>query len=172
VTPHFCPHETELWDAIAAGRWPDAADATLRAHVVSCGACRDLALVAGSLQRDACDVTRAATPPSSAIVWWRAQMRARQEAADAVDRPITVVQGLAIACAAGLLLGLMGSVAAWVRGSTGWFSPWSATVTNVVVQLAAVDFTNRWVLLPAVLICLSLVIAPVAIYAIMTDEQP
>jgi len=99
-------------------------------------------------------------------------MRARQEAADAVDRPITVVQGLAIACAAGLLLGLMGSVAAWVRGSTGWFSPWSATVTNIVVQLAAVDFTNRWVLLPAVLICLSLVIAPVAIYAIMTDEQP
>src|SRR4030095_3916888 len=100
VTPRSCPRETDLWDAIAAGRWPDAADATLRAHVVNCAACRDLALVAGSLQRDASEVARDATPPSSAIVWWRAQMRARQEAAHAADPPITVVHGPAVALAA------------------------------------------------------------------------
>lgn len=170
MTPYFCPRETELWEAIAAGRWPDAADASLCAHVVSCRACRDLALVAGSLRRDACDAGRDATPPSSAIVWWRAQMRARQEGAHAADRPITVVQGLAIACAAGLLLGLTGSVAASVRGSSGWFSAWSTSAFSAAAQLVAVDFTSRWVLLPAVLIVLSLVIAPVAIYAIMSEE--
>jgi hypothetical protein len=170
VTPHLCPRETDLWDAIAAGRWPDAADANLRTHVASCAACRDLALVAGSLRRDACDVGRDATPPSSAIVWWRAQMRARQEAAHAADRPITVVQGLAIACAAGLLLGLTGSVTASVRGWTGWFSAWSASTASAATQLATIDFTSRWVLLPAVLIVLSLVVMPVAIYAIMSEE--
>jgi hypothetical protein len=170
VTPHFCPRETDLWDAIAAGRWPDTADANLRAHVVSCAACRDLALVAGRLRRDACDINRDATPPSSAIVWWRAQMRARQEAAQAVDRPITVVQGLAIACAAGLLLGLTGSVAASIRGWSGVVSAWSASAANAAAQLATLDFTSRWVLLPALLILLSLVIAPVAIYAIVSEE--
>ncbi len=97
-------------------------------------------------------------------------MRARQEAAQAVDRPITVVQGLAIACAMGLLLGLVGSVAAWVRGSASVFSWWSASATNVLTQLAAVDFTSRWVLLPTLLIALSLVVMPVAIYAIMSEE--
>jgi predicted anti-sigma-YlaC factor YlaD len=171
VTSNLCSHETELWDAIAAGRWPDTADANLRAHVASCAACRDLALVAGSLRRDARDVARAATPPTSAIVWWRAQMRARQEAAHAADRPITFVQGLAIACAAGLLLGLTGSVAASVRGSTGWFSAWSASAASAATRFAAIDFSNRWVLLPAVLIVLSLLAMPVAIYAIMSDEQ-
>jgi hypothetical protein len=170
VTPNICSRETELWDAIAAGRWPDAADANLRAHVVSCGSCRDLALVADSLRRDACDVSRDATPPTSAIVWWRAQMRARQEGAHAADQPITVVQGLAIACAAGLLLGLTGTVAASVRGSREWLSEWSASAASAATHLAAVDLTNRWVLLPAVLIVLSLVVMPVAIYAIMSEE--
>ncbi len=170
MTPRSCLRETDLWDAIAAGRWPDAADATLRAHVVNCAACRDLALVAGSLQHDASEVVRDATPPSSAIVWWRAQMRARQEAAHAADRPITVVQGLAIACAAGLLLGLTGSVVAWVRGWSGWVSAWSASKASAASQLATLDFTSRWVLLPAVLILLSLVIAPVAIYAIVSED--
>ena len=170
MKPHLCTRETELWDAIAAGRWPDAADAELRAHVAGCAACGDLAFVAGSLRQDACDVGRDATPPSSAIVWWRAQMRARQEAAQAADRPITVVQGLAIACAVGLLLGLVGSVAAWVRGSSSWFSAWSASAASVMTQFAAVDFTSRWVLLPAVVIGLSLVVMPVAIYAIMSEE--
>jgi hypothetical protein len=170
MTPHLCPRETDLWDAIAAGRWPDAADANLRAHVVGCAVCRDLALVAGTLQRDACDVRRAATPPTSAIVWWRAQMRARQEAAHAADLPITVVQALAIASAAGLLLGLMGSLAAWVQGSAGWFSAWSASVASAATQFAAIDFSNRWVLVPAVLIVLSLVVMPLAIYAIVSEE--
>ena len=170
MTPDFCPREAELWEAIAAGRWPDTADANLRAHVVSCRACRDLALVAGSLRRDGCDAARDATPPSSAIVWWRAQMRARQEAAHAVDRPITVVQGIAIACAAGLLLGLTDSVAAWVRGSTGWFSAWPALAASAAMQILSVDFTSRWVLLPVMLIALSLVITPVAIYAIISEE--
>jgi hypothetical protein len=171
VTPNLCSRETELWDAIAAGRWPDTADANLRVHVVSCPACRDLALVASSVHRDACDAVRAATPPTSAIVWWRAQMRARQEGAHAVDRPITIVQAVAIACGAGLLAGLTGWVAVWVRGPVRWFSLWSGLAASAASQLAAIDLTNRWVLVPAVVMLVSLVIAPVAIYAIIADEH-
>ena len=45
---------------------------------------------------------REAQPPSSAIVWWRAQMRARQEAARLAEQPITIVHALSIAAGIGL----------------------------------------------------------------------
>ena len=56
------------------------------------------AIVAEAIAAEASLARTEAAPPSSAIVWWRAQMRARQEAARAADRPITIVHALAIAC--------------------------------------------------------------------------
>ena len=165
-----CPRESELWTAIAAGRWPDAADAELRAHVEGCASCRDVAVVAVALARDAQDLRHASTPPSSAIVWWRAQMRARQEAARAADRPITVVQGIAIACAAGLFVGLAGSIVGALRGSTGWFDAFTVSAASLGTLLATIDFTSRWVLYTAAFIVVSLIVAPVAIYAILQEE--
>ena len=41
------------------------------------------AIVAEAIAAEAAQARREASPPSSAIVWWRAQMRARQEAAQA-----------------------------------------------------------------------------------------
>jgi hypothetical protein len=162
-----CARESELWAALAAGRWPGTADAELRSHVGACAACRELALVAESVARDARDLRRDAAPPSSAVVWWRAQMRARQEAARAADRPITIVQALAIACAAGLLLGLAGSVAASLRGSSALVSALSTSLAAAVNQLALLDFTSSWVLL---LVGLTLIVTPVAIYAIVAED--
>src|SRR6185503_10363379 len=78
------------------------------------------AIVAEAIAAEAALAHHEATPPSGAIVWWRAQMRARQEAAQAAGRPITIVHGLAIACAAGLALSLIGTAIAVVRGSSGW----------------------------------------------------
>jgi hypothetical protein len=65
-------------------------------------------------------------PPSSAIVWWRAQMRARQEAARAAERPLAIVHALSIACVAGLLLGLFGLAARWARRA-----PWSLNLSDL-----------------------------------------
>ena len=53
------------------------------------------AIVADAIAAEASVARSEAAPPSSAIVWWRAQMRARQEAAAAADRPITSVHALA-----------------------------------------------------------------------------
>ena len=170
MKPHLCPRETELWNAIAAGRWPDAVDGELRAHVDICALCHDVALVAVSLSADAAAIRREATPPSSAIVWWRAQMRARQEAARVADRPISIVQAFAIACAAGLALGLIGTVVAWVRGSALWLSDWTVSASSLAAQLGAIDLSSRWVLVPGMLILASLVIMPIAFYVIVSDE--
>ena len=97
-------------------------------------------------------------------------MRARHQAARAVDRPITAVQGVAIACAAGLLMALAGSVASAFRGSSGWFDAFTAPAATVATLVTTVDVTSRWVLYPAAVIALSLIVAPVAIYASLQDE--
>jgi len=128
------------------------------------------AIVAEAIAAEAAQARREAAPPSSAIVWWRAQMRARQEAARAAERPITIVHGLAIACFCGLALSLAGTLIASVRGSAGWLSNLYASLTGLAASLAAVDLTSRWVTLPMTAMLATIVIASIAVYMIFADE--
>ena len=63
------------------------------------------AIVADAIAREAALAGSEAQPPSSAIVWWRAQLRARREAAALAEKPITVVHALAIAKQRGAVAG-------------------------------------------------------------------
>ena len=128
------------------------------------------ALIAEALAAEGIDARREAAPPSSAIVWWRAQMRARQEAVRTADRPITIVHALAIASGAGLSLALIGMIAAWGRGSDGWLTTLYAALAGIRAPLAAIDFTSRWILVPATAVLASLVLAAVAAYRTLGDE--
>jgi len=133
VTRLDCPHEGDVLMMVTTGQWPDRAPAELREHAATCALCADVALIAQVINEDAdlirgrsnkdADLIRgsnedAAMParqlPSAGTVWWRAQLRARQDAAKAVGRPITVAQGA--------LLAVVGGVAGAVFGATtGWF---------------------------------------------------
>lgn len=128
------------------------------------------AIVADAIKAEASIARTEAAPPSSAIVWWRAQMRARQEAAAAADRPITIVHGLAIACGAGLALSLIGTALAGVKGSAGWLKDVYALLWSTMAPLASIDLTSRWVTLPMTAMLASIVIASVAAYFIFADE--
>ena len=125
------------------------------------------AIVAEAIAAEAALARSEAAPPSSAIVWWRAQMRARQEAAAAADRPISIVHGLAIACGVGLALSLIGTTLAGVRGSAGWLTE---VYTSVSAAVASIDLTSRWVMLPMTAMLASIVIASIAAYVIFADE--
>ncbi|MEO7270554.1 MAG: hypothetical protein ABIX28_14270 [Vicinamibacterales bacterium] len=115
-----CPREAEVIDALTTMQWPERCGTELQAHVADCEGCRDLVATVAPLG-DAWQENRAeAHVPASGMVWWRAQMRARREAARAAARPITVVQ--AIAGLAGLAL---------IVGTLAWLSPWvAATFTS------------------------------------------
>ena len=128
------------------------------------------AIVADAMAAEAALARSEAGPPSSAIVWWRAQMRARQEAAAAADRPISIVHGLAIACGVGVALSLIGTALASVRGSAGWLKDVYASATAAVAPLASLDLTSRWVMLPMTVMLASIVIATVAAYVIFVDD--
>lgn len=154
-----CPRENELWDAIAAGRWPATAPLDLRVHVESCAPCREFAEVATAVQADAARSRLRAAPPSSAIVWWRAQMRARQEAARAVDRPITIAQALAISAGFGITLALLSVVVSWLRPFVaGLFRSAEGFTT-----LPALNLT-QWGPIFAGALLLALILAPVVLY--------
>jgi hypothetical protein len=127
------------------------------------------AIVAEAMAAEASLASSEAQPPSSAIVWWRAQMRARQEAAQLAEKPITVVHALAIAVGIGLMLSVVGYAVAGVKGSLGW-------VTNLTQSLAAtagaipVDVVNHWASMALTAMIVSAVIASIAAYFIFADE--
>lgn len=127
-------------------------------------------IIAEAIAAEASAARREATPPSSAIVWWRAQVRARQEATKAVERPLTIVHGLAIACGVGLFVSIVGTAFAGVKGSFGWLASLFASLTASDAALTSIDLTSRWVVLPMTAMVVTVLLASIAAYVIFADE--
>jgi hypothetical protein len=106
-----CVREAEVVEAVISGRWPAACDPELRSHAMECHICKDIVLVSSALQGERDPAVLKATLPSAGLVWWRAELRARREAARVAERPMKFVHSLAAASAAGvvgaLLIGML-----------------------------------------------------------------
>jgi hypothetical protein len=117
TTRTSCPHETDVLDLVAIGQWPGRADATLREHVASCEICADLASVASAIA-ELDDASRSAVSvPDATVVWYRAQVRAREDLARRASRPVLVIEVVAALCV--LVIGFV----AWQTG-TLWLAEW------------------------------------------------
>ena len=127
------------------------------------------AIVAESIAEDAASALAEAQPPSSAIVWWRAQMRARREAAELAEKPITIVHALSIAAGIGLMLSVIGYAVAGVKGSLAWVTGAWGSISGLAAALP-VDLTGRWLSLALTATLISVVVASVAAYFILADE--
>jgi hypothetical protein len=99
-----CPFEHDLLDALGRGYVNPA----LTAHAGECERCRELRLVAGALLEDGREAIADAAVPSSAAMWWRMQVRQRQEAQSAARRTLLVGQAATLLIAAALLVSLFG----------------------------------------------------------------
>ena len=126
-------------------------------------------IVSDAMAAEASLARREAAPPSSAIVWWRAQLRARQEGAKAAERPLTIVHGVAIASGVGLLLSVVGMATAGLTGSSGWLT-WLYQVAAGAGPLTALNLTSRWIALPMTAVLISALVASIAAYVIFADE--
>jgi hypothetical protein len=170
VTTPECGREQDLLDALAAGRWPDGEVSELRMHVDGCGSCQDLLTVALPLLLEQALAQRDARIPSSAVVWWRAQTRARREAVEAATRPITLVQGLALACGAGLVAGIATVTQPAVRQWLAWGAAVVASFDPRTIDLARLHTLATAGMLPLVALGVGLLIAPIAIYLAVGNE--
>jgi hypothetical protein len=89
---YFCEQEAAVLEAVESGRWPQACDPELRAHVSQCSICADVLLVAQTLQRENQWARAEVALPAAGLVWWKAQMRAKREAAERAAEPIAMVE--------------------------------------------------------------------------------
>jgi hypothetical protein len=151
-----CAHEQQVVESIIEGRWPHASDAALVAHAAECFVCADVIAVASAI-RDDYDCARATVNvPPAGLVWWRAQLRARQQIAETATRPITYVHALTGAVGAGLFFALGGLLWPWLRASIQWVDSASrlADVGTLWVPLALA--VGGWLVVAPLLLLLVL----------------
>ena len=160
-----CAREAEVMEAVAFARWP--------AHVATCAVCGDLAEVARALHDDRDAACREAPAPAAGMVWWRATIRARAEAARTATQPITALQGIAAACAVGLAGGLV-SVAWRSIDWTAWMDRLGGLVGHLEkrrADIAAVSALATSHALPVLLgLAACLVLAPLVLYLTLADD--
>jgi hypothetical protein len=131
MTRAECDFEAEVLAAVLQGR----DDAGLRAHRAACPICSDVAAIAEAIETDRAAGT-APVIPNSGRMWWLAQRRARLEAAEAANRPLTAVQVIAMVCAAALLVTYLPAAVARIEWTwVGWMT--SLLVEHGALALAA-----------------------------------
>jgi len=163
-----CPREADVFEEIAFGRWPSHAPRELQAHVADCPLCRDVACVAAAMQGDRRQLMRSAAPPTSAIVWWRATIRARADAAQTAMRPMTLWQAVAGTCIAAVTAAIAAAV--WRSGIAGGAAGFLArlAVSGAAPQFAAFGIEQTLLVLAGLVACL--VLAPIAVYFALADD--
>lgn len=166
---HECDREEDVLDALASRRWPERAPDDLRAHVANCSVCTDLAEVAKAALEDRQQLWNDVRVPPAGVVWWRAQLRAREDAARAAGRPVAFIQGVAASVSVWLMVALFsalpaGYVSEWRASLSSSLPAWTFTIADLGRLAAAVP------IVVFALIVAWLVLAPVAIYLAAADE--
>jgi hypothetical protein len=136
MTFRTCSRESELTRALKDGHWPQGCGPELRAHVDACVACTDLVLVTQTFQSARSGSDPLAPAGSPDLLWWRAQLRRRNAAAERVARPITIAQIFAW-----VITALVGSifVASQYRHGLRWASWWSELVPSRVFHVLSIE---------------------------------
>jgi len=122
MTFRNCTYEKEILQALKDGNWPHGCTAELRAHAGACATCGDLVLVSEAFQQARNEAMKQATAGSAGLLWWRAQLRRRNAAAEKITRPITIAHTFAFI----VTLLFAGIFAAWQYGhGLRWGTWWT-----------------------------------------------
>ena len=143
-----CTREKEVMDLLRSGRWPAACEPELHEHVAGCSQCAQTVMLKSAFAAALATAKDEARLQSAGVLWWRAQLRRRNEAVERVNRPIARAQRFA------LLINLLAAVALlasqWRHGFRlgAWLSTFhpSALWATVVQQPG----WNLLVLIPCV----------------------
>lgn len=173
-----CPREAEALEAAVRGWWPDHAGDDLVAHVSTCESCADLLVVATAFQTAREEAVAEIRVPRAELVWWRAQLRARQQGVDRASRPILFTHGLALVSTivGAILIGplALACLGTWSGGLSGAWSflsglPAALPIPTTWPDLSGTDGLLRWAIFVALAAWLAL--APVAIYLAVGERE-
>jgi hypothetical protein len=137
-----CAREKEVARLLELGQWPQASPAELRAHASGCRVCAERVLLTERLHAARAQAMAAAQLPSAGALWWRAQLRRRNEALRRVGRPMLGAQVFALAVAAmmaaGALVWALRAGLSWGASPAAWLQDlgrslhWSALVPDAL----------------------------------------
>lgn len=163
-----CAREAEVLEAVHHGRWPSEVDPALQGHLDTCEDCAAVAELACALREDLSGAADGGAPPTSSVMWWRLQQRARRDAVRAAARPVAMAQALALACLCGLVVGLGGLTWHWVEPWIHWFG---GELAAMPLATAVPIGRTPWISVGAVLAVVAIAcFAPVAIYLVVSDD--
>jgi hypothetical protein len=169
MNPNECPREHDVVSRLLAQSVE--MDDELSAHVSTCEVCREAADVARLMREDARQGRADAHVPAAAQVWWRAAIRARVEATQSAERPLTWVHGVAAAGAAGASLTAFGMFWPSIAGAFARLTDRSWAMPPIVSDAANVAVSSLQSSLPLALVALAgLVLAPLAAYLVTSDD--
>jgi hypothetical protein len=164
----MCPREADVVQALF-GR--DALDDDLASHARGCDCCRDAMTVASALRADREWIRGDLPVPSAGQIWWRAAVRARLEATQAVARPLTWAHGVAAASAAGLVAGAAGLAWPTIARAGAFVVEQFSAVNPETLAVAGVAASAIQRSVPlAITVAAGLLLAPIAVYLMLTDE--
>lgn len=128
-----CVREQEIAEAIRGGQWPLGCEPELRAHVAGCGRCREMVTLTTVFQQARAQTGSAVQLPDAGLLWWRAQLRRRSAAIEAVNRPLAGAQVVALVVNLAALVALT----AWqANHGVRWLGWWD----SVQQQMQGVDW--------------------------------
>ena len=120
-----CPNEAEVQAILRQGHWPQACDPELREHIETCRTCGEQLLVLHAFHTARAQSMQAARIDHPNLLWWRAQLRRRNEALQLVSRPITTAQVFAFCISILAAAALLRKGFSW----SSWF-PQSSTASH------------------------------------------
>jgi hypothetical protein len=162
-----CPHEAEVQAILRQGHWPEACDRELRRHIQTCRTCSEQLLVLHTFHAARAHAMQAAPIDHPNLLWWRAQLRRRNQALQRVGRPITTAQIFAlcisILAAAALLRSQLATGFNWSNWSS-WL-PQSSSGSSFNALSFFSSITTDWGLfLPLIGLGTVLLLSAVVVY--------
>lgn len=131
-----CSRQNEVTQALQAGQWPQGCAQELHDHVETCRQCGEQVrfTLAFAAARNA--AMRAAMPQSAGLLWWKAQLRRRQQAMERLERPGAAIPTATLTASVVLLavaLLAIGKHLDWAQWAT-LFSPagWNIWVVAAI----------------------------------------
>jgi hypothetical protein len=170
VTRLECPQEELVVHAVLTRAWPSGCDEALVAHAAECDVCREVAGITELMREDSEESRGEMQLPAAGQVWWRAAVRARLESTHAATRPMTWMHGITAAVVVGVLLAAVTLAWPYLPGvaDRAWTVAREFFPTSEVAS--AVGWGLRQSVLVGLLIVGCLVIAPLALYLVVSDD--
>lgn len=159
-----CPREKEVKALVERGQWPLAWPADLLAHANECRICSDLVLVTGVFRHARAQAGAPRHAVSPGMLWWRAQLRRRNEAMERLERPALAAYFFAL----GLMLVLTTAfLVAQARQDGGWLAQLKSLAGRALnlpaLWTAALSGSGAaWTIISALLTCV--LIAATTVY--------